>query len=111
MNYQFVANFEEEPVEQLCSFYQIASFLDPKTGKYHVRRFVINNNNEFLNIRDHYLNKNQYYKLFKRKKPNEYKVYSVYNLNSINYPVLGDILAAKSSILSTSSDYYGASPF
>ena len=111
MNYKFVANFEEEQEEHLSSFYQIASFSHPKTGKYHVRRFVINNNNEFLNVRDHNLDKKQYYKLLKRKKPNEYKMYSVYNLNSVNYPVLGDILAAKSSMLATNCDYYGAAPY
>lgn len=111
MNYKFVANFDEEPEEQLSSFYQIASFTHPKTGRYHVRRFVINNNNEFLNVRDHYLDKNQYYKLLKRKKQNEYKMYSVYNLNSVNYPVLGDILAAKSSMIATSCDYYGPANF
>jgi hypothetical protein len=111
MNYKFVPNFDEEPKEHLTSFYQAASFANPQNGAYHVRRFIVNNNNEFINIRDHHLNKKQYHKLLERKKPNEYKVYSVYDLKNVNYPSFGDVLAAKSSILATDYNYYGAAPF
>ena len=112
MNYQFVANFNDNQVEeQLISFYQIASFCNPKTHTYHIRRFIVNDNNEFVNIRDHYIDKRRYHKLLKIKKPNQYKVYSVYDLNNINYPSMGDVLGAKSSMISSNTDYYGAAPF
>ena len=112
MNYQFVNNFNDNTIdEKLISFYQVASFINPKTQKYHVRRFVINNDNEFVNVRDHYINKKMYDKLFSVKKPNQYKIYSVYDLNSINYPSMGEVLGAKSSMIVSNSDYYGPANF
>lgn len=112
--YKFVNSFDEK-TKPVCDvpdihFYQLAAFADLKTKLYHVRRFTINSTNEFVGVSDHYVNKRTFDKILKRKKNNEYKVFSVYNLNSVEYPSLSDILLLKSDILSTNYDYYGYAP-
>ena len=111
--YKFVNSFDEpEPCnEPNISLYQIAAFADPKTNLYHARRFTINYNNEFVSVKNHYINKRMYRKLLKVKKNNEYKLFSVYDLENVGYPSLSDILLLKSDILSTNYDYYGYAPF
>lgn len=111
-SYTFVSNFnheEEEPT--FSSFYQMASFIDPKTNKYHLRKYTLNDKNEFVNIKEYQLTKKQYNRFFDKKKPNEYKLFAVYNLNMINYRTLAEILVAKSDILSCNYNYYGFAPF
>lgn len=111
--YKFVNNFDklDQPIETQLSFIQIASFPNPKTKLYHIRRFIIDQNNEFAGIKEYFLNKRKYDKLLQRKKGNQYKLYSVYNLNIINYPCMSDILMLKSDILGSNYDYYGFAPF
>ena len=111
--FKFVQSFDEQPVCNIPNihFYQLAAFADPKNKLYHVRRFTINSTNEFVGISDHYVNKRTFEKIIKKKKNNEYKVFSVYDLNSsVEYPSLSDILLLKSDILSTNYDYYGYAP-
>ena len=111
--YKFVNNFDNtvQQEEQQLSFLQIASFPNPKTKLYHVRRFIIDGKNEFAGIKEYFLSKRRYDKLLQRKKKNQYKLYSVYNLNIINYPCMSDILMLKSDILGSNYDYYGFAPF
>ena len=110
--YKFVQSFDEKTPcpEPNIHFYQIAAFANPKTKLYHVRRFAINYNNEFVSSRNHYINKRTFDKLLKKKKNNEYKLFSVYDLADVDFPVLSDILLLKSDILSTNYDYYGYAP-
>lgn len=111
-SYTFVNNFnqvDEEPT--FTSFYQIASFVNPKTNKYHVRKFVINNKNEFVNVKEYNLSNKQYVRFFNKKKPNEYKLFAVYNLSMVNPPSMAEILISKSDILAVNSQYYGFAPF
>ena len=113
-NYRFVSDFNQsEPTNDtaITYFYQLATFPDKKTNKYHLRRFSISDNNEFVDVKNYALNKKQYSRFLEVKKRNEYKCYSVMDLNVVNYPVLADILLAKSSILSTAYDYTGFAPF
>lgn len=110
--YNFVNNFNQIPKEEhFINFYQLASFADPKTCKYHIRRYKVNDNNEFVSIKEYHLPKRLYQKLIKSKRPNSYKMYTVYNLNIVNHPTMSDILTAKSSMLDINSYYYGAAPF
>ena len=110
--YKFVNSFDEpEPCQEPnISFYQIAAFADLQTKLYHIRKFTINHNNEFVSVKNHHVNKRTYMKLIKHKKNNEYKLFSVYDLNQVAYPTLSDILLLKSDILSTNYDYYGYAP-
>ena len=48
MSYKFVDNFNQQiPTEPIYkSFFQIATFPNSKTKSYHIRKFVINDNNQ-----------------------------------------------------------------
>lgn len=111
--YKFVKTFEEEvdPNAFITLYFQVATFQNPKNMTYHVRRFMINDKNEFKSVKDYYLTKKQYERFLQKRKPNEYKIYSVYDLDMIKRPTLADILTTKSSMLSTDVNYYGAAPF
>lgn len=110
--YKFVKSFDQEEQDNnLIMFFQVATFPNPGNNTYHVRRFMINDKDEFKSVKDYFLTNKQYQKFIQKKKPNEYKTYAVYNLKMVKYPTLGDILAAKSSMLSCNSLYYGAAPF
>ena len=101
-----------EPEEEYISFfYQIATFPDPYTKKFNMRKFIMSGNNDFLDIKEYNLTKKQAKKFYAEKKPNKFKRYSVYNLKDVGYPVMTDILTAKSSILSQDYDYTGFAPF
>lgn len=113
--YTFVNNFDQEnKPTKFISLYQVATFPHDKitnTEKYHIRKFVINEDNEFVNIKNYYLSKKEYNKFLKIKKPNEYKLFSVLDLSMINYPSLSDILLLKSNILTVDHNYSGYAPF
>lgn len=111
--YKFVSNFDEQKqeVETTTRFLQIAAFPNPKTGLYQIRRFHVNQNNEFVNVKDYFISKSKYGKLLQKKKNNEYKLYSVYDLNQVKYPCKSDILLLKSDILGADYNYYGSAPF
>lgn len=111
--YNFVNNFNDTPGTNspLVSFYQLATFPNPKTNKYLLRRFIIDENNNFKQIKHYQLSQTSYNKFLKLKKPNEYKLLAVYDFTSVNYPSVADILFLKSAILSNNYDYSGYAPF
>ena len=111
--FKFVKTFDDPIPEntQQLSFIQIGSFPNPKTNLYHVRRFIVNQNNEIVGIKEYFLNKKRYDKLLRHKKRNQYKLYALYNLNVVNYPCASDILLLKSDILGSDYNYSGFAPF
>lgn len=112
--YKFVTNFENSEEEQnnnILFFYQICTFPDPVKKTYPLRQFTINNKNEFINIKKYNLKESQLKKFLGKKKSNEYSLFSTYDLETINYPSLSDILILKSDNLSNKYNYYGAAPF
>lgn len=92
-------------------FYQVATFANPNTGLYHVRRFLVNGKNEFDDIKDHYLDKRRYRKFLQIRKKHHYKQYNVQDLDVAGLPTLSDILMAKSTMLDTNAAYSGFAPF
>lgn len=92
-------------------YFQLCSFINPKLKKYVIRRFAINQNNEFIKVDYFNLSEKQFKKFIQVKKKHEYKIYPVYELSSIDYPNLGEILISKSDILSTNHNYSGFAPF
>ena len=110
--YKFVNSFDEPEctAEPNINFYQLAIFADLNTKLYHIRRFTINQNNEFVAVRNHYINKRTFDKFLKKKKNHEYKMFSVYELDNVNYPTVSDILLLKSDILSTNYYHYDYAP-
>ena len=115
--YEFVTESKEQhphPIQdsKLTYFYQICTFPNPnKKDKFHMRKFVLNENNEFISINNFFLSNKQCKRFFSAKKPNEYKCYPVYNLEDIGYPTNTDILTCQSEILSNAYEYSGFAPF
>lgn len=112
--YQFISHDSyknRKDDKSLTYFYQLATFPHPKNGKYHMRKFIINSKNNVHDVNDYLLDKDQYDRFLKSKKINEYKLYSVYSLNDVNYPTGGEILASKSDMLNNNFDYTGFAPF
>ena len=93
------------------NYFQIASFANPHTNKYHLKRFMINENNQFIGIKEYHLKKCQLDKFILTKKQNEYKMFSSYSLSNISYPNNGDISMARSQILEEDSLYSGYAKF
>lgn len=112
MSYKFVNSFDkQEPIINNKTFLQIATFPNSKTKLFHVRKFTINNDNQFIGIKDYYINLCTYNKLLNKRRRNEYKLYAVYDLNTVDVPSLSDIFILKSDILGTDYNYYGSAPF
>jgi hypothetical protein len=113
MKYKFVSNFEEPKAipEKIVEYYQICAFKDKDTGLYQVRKFTINGNNEFTEIKIMKLNKKDLKKLLATKKQNEYRIYSVYDVQMITYPTLSDVLELKSQMITGLYDDYGFAAF
>lgn len=96
--------FKQEPIEKTFSFFfQIAMFPN-SAGKYHMRKFIVDSNNNFANIEEYYLNRKQCKKFYKIKKQNQYKAYNVNCLDNIQVPTLNDIYTAKSENLSSDNN-------
>lgn len=114
--FKFIPNVNKQLSNDNCdlgviNYFQIASFANPNSNKYHLKRFVINGNNQFIRLKEYHLTKCQLEKLISVKKPNEYKMYSSYSLNDITYPNNGDISMARSQILEEDSTYSGYAQF
>lgn len=113
--YTFVKPAEEEnknnKIINLNYYYQICTFPNPKTKKLHMRQFVVDQDHNFVNVSNYQLSSNQYKKFISTKRPNEYKWFSTYDLENVNYPSLHDILMLESDILNTDSSYTGFAKF
>jgi hypothetical protein len=115
-NYKFISpssqtNFLYTPPTNYFKFYQLCSFKNPTNNKFHIRRFVLNGKNEFVDINDKFIDSREYKKFIQSHKLNEYKLYSAYDLNYIPYPNLGEITISQSPILQFDSDYSGYARF
>ena len=108
-NFKFGTNSVQDellynpPIRQF-KYYQLCSFMNPTTKKYHIRRFIMNSKNEFLNIQELHIDTKKYKKFIKTHKPNEYKLFGTYDLNQIAYPSLGDITIIQSPILDNNNN-------
>jgi hypothetical protein len=92
-------------------YYQICVHKNPVTGKYHIRRCILNSRNEIVDAKEYQINKKQYDNILNKHASHEYKLYSTFNLNNIELPSAHDVLLSKSDILNSSYDYYGFAPF
>jgi hypothetical protein len=102
---------EVPDAKELTFFYQICAFADPKTDRYHLRKYVVNGKNEFLAVQEYFLNKQQCRKFFDTRKDHEYRSYPVYSLNDVQRPAMTDILLSKSQFLNHDYSYSGFAPF
>lgn len=80
-------------------YYQLCGFANPYTKRYHLRKYVINENYEFITVTDEHLTRKQCKKFIRDKKEREYKIYSVYTLDNIAPPSFADINTSFSELL------------
>lgn len=117
IKYKFIqqnrgTNFtNDESINDIKFYYQICTFPIQDSDKYHMRKFVVSNNNEFIAINDYYLSKKQCKKFFAIKKTNEYKCFPHYSLEQVTYPSTSDILMLKSDLLENDNSYSGYAAF
>ncbi len=118
VKYHFVKSLNEENEENVettyqnsLSYYQICIFANPRTKRHHVRKFILNRKNEFESIKDYFISERRYKKLLQIKNVNEYKCFSTYNLQGIEYPTLSDISMARSDMIAQDHGYYGYAKF
>lgn len=113
--YKFITKYNQEEntssQQSYLSFYQIALHAHPQTHLHHIRKFIIDENDNIIKMSEYNIKHRYYEQLLKRKKNNEYKQYSVYNLSTVGYPQRGDILLLKSNILSVNNLYTGYAQF
>ena len=114
MNKEYVFDPQQENMFETdppLEYFQLCSFKNPKTNKHHVRKFVINNNNDIMQVKNYWYNSKQCKQLMKMRNQNQYKCLPMYDLVDAQYPMMADIIAARSKILSRDFDYSGFAPF
>ncbi len=99
------------PPQKIFKYYQLCSFKNPYNGKFHIRRFIMNEKNEFISIEENYIDSKKYERFVRSHRLNEYKLHNTYDLNHVAYPSMGEITIIQSPILETVSDYSGFAKF
>lgn len=104
VRYEFVSRKDVEEQNnnyagQMTDYYQICAFRNPKNDKFHMRKFVLDEKDNIMSVREYYLSERKCKQFFKTKNEHQYRCYPSYDLDNVNYPVMGDILAAKSPLL------------
>lgn len=89
-----------KPKHKLYKFHQICIFRDPQTCKYNVRSIIFDEEQNIIKVSEKEYNANQCKSLISSSKINEYKTYSTYDLNLIDYPNSDDLLKVQSDLLS-----------
>ena len=102
-------NTQNKVNDDYIYYFQVATYIHPFKNGYHVKRHTVDSENNLINVKDYYINKKQMNKLIK-KYPNKFKFYSVYELDDISIPKLGDINTARSELLSSNYSYSGFAP-
>jgi hypothetical protein len=101
----------KQNIRPIIYIYQICIYKNPYDHKFHLRRFAVSPNNEFIDLKYYKLDKKQCKKFVKSTPPNKYKSYSTYSLENIEYPTLSDIFLSQSDILESNYNYSGYAPF
>lgn len=112
MAYKFVDRFDaEQEVSCTKSFFQLASFVNNKTGGHHVRRFIVNSDGNIINVKNYVLNEEKYKGLISKLKNYEYVIYSTHSLINTDYPRSGELMLLRSSILTSNCCHTGYASF
>jgi hypothetical protein len=109
MSVKFVSKNEDmlyNPKKELTSFYQICKISCGKN--YHtVRKVVIDEHGYTVSVKEHNYKKKRLEKFLQNTPVNKYEIYPTHDINLINPPEPGTILAAKSQLLNTDNKYSG----
>lgn len=88
-----------QPNRKLYKFYQICMFKNPNTYKYSVRTIYFNGNQDLIECVDNEYTTRQCNSLISSLKTHEYKTYSTYDLDLIDFPNSDDFLKVQSDLL------------
>lgn len=106
------------------NFYQICNFKNPNTNKYNLRKFSLmtslnfqnsvsledlnDNESNVVHMKEYYVPEKSYKNFIDiiKDKPN-YKLFSTYDLNNIEYPTMSDYLVSISDLSNNQSKCYG----
>ena len=81
-------------------YYQLSIYKNPKNNKYHIRRFSINENNQFVSVKEKYLTETEYIKFKTIQPKHKYSLHPDVDLNVVPYPSNCDVSLARSVLLS-----------
>jgi len=85
-------------------YYQICSFPDPKTGRYHMRKIFYNGESKPDNIIYYYLSPDQKNLFYQHKKFYEYKEYPNHNFDEVDLPTQSLLDQARSELFTDKGD-------
>ena len=100
-----------KPEPNMVKFYQVCHFKHPKTGKYHVRKCLFNEQGKLMSVTEKRYTVSQIKKFFELHKDNEYKTYATYDLQLVDYPSQDQLILSQSSLLNNNHNNYDYAPF
>lgn len=109
MSFKFVSKQDDmlyNPKKQLTSFYQICKMSCGK-NYYTVRKIIVDEHGYTVSTKEHNYKKTRLEQFLKTAPDNKYEIYPTHDINLINPPEPGKILAAKSSLLNDNNAYSG----
>jgi len=89
--------YKPKPIEY--TYYQICQFPIPNTKDYSVRRLKINENFEFVDIKEKQYNKKKIEKFVERTPESKFSTYPTFNIKTVAYPNPDQIICANSELL------------
>lgn len=87
------------PKPVLYTYYQICQFPLPNSKDYSIRRLKINQNFEFIDIKEKKYNQKKIQKFIERTPENKFSTYPTYNISNVGYPNPNQIISANSELL------------
>lgn len=89
--------YKPKPVEY--TYYQICQFPKPNTKDYSIRRLKINENFEFISIKEKDYNKKKIDRFIERTPENKFSTYPTFNIKTVGLPDPNQIICANSELL------------
>jgi isocitrate dehydrogenase len=89
--------YKPKPIEY--TYYQICQFPKPNTNDYAIRRLKINENYEFISIKEKDYNKKKIQKFIEKTPENKFSTYPTFNIKSVGFPNPDQIICANSELL------------
>lgn len=107
--YTFVTsnrNFDNEIflADKTTYYYQVCTYPDTKTGRFHMRRFLMDGDNFIKDLKYFYLTKDQLTLFYTKKRPNIYKTYPMNNFDTISAPTDEELDMARSELFTMDVD-------
>jgi len=92
-------------------FYQFCTCQHPDTEKYYMRKFEVNEKNEFISVKRYRLTEKKLKEMIKKIPEHRFTLHSTYDFKGVDYPGMAEITLSRSDILGKASDYTGYAPF